>query len=232
MFNAFVGSIFLSTLLIAGATHAQEYNKEYKSTASQYPSPPVGRENFQKLNFVEAEGATAIFTEVMVEPSAIEDIKDEIRAKLPNAHVRRLIAGADDTDQTLMVMWHPKEAFRPAINDYFRVLDFIRGVKGTRTYIGTSDRFPDNYPGDTLIGWKFIKFQRSAEGNIKPDLGAKLIEDPDVLEVSHLVGGQFDMVVVYRFSGANVVALEEVKSRLDGVVGFNGIELMRDRECP
>ncbi|MGZ2432619.1 hypothetical protein [Rhizobium redzepovicii] len=232
MLNVFFRSACLSAIIFASAAHAQEYNKEYKSTASQYPSPPLGRENFQKLNFIENKGATAIFTEVMVDPSAIEDIKDEIRAKLPNAHVRRLIAGADDTDQTLMVMWHPKEAFRPAINDYFRVLDFIRGVKGTRTYIGTSDRFPDNYPGDTLVGWKFIKFERNTEGATRADLRARLIDDPDVLEVSHLVGGQFDMVVVYRFSGANVGALEEVKSRIDGVVGFTGIELMRDRECP
>lgn len=211
---------------------AQEYNKAYKSTAADYPAPPVERTDFQPLNFVEAPGATAIFTEVMVEPAFIEDIKDDIRAKLPNAHVRRLVAGAEDTDQTLMIMWHPKEAFRPAINDYFRVLDPMRGVKGTRTYIGTSDRFPDNYPADTLIGWKFVKFRQSADISVFNSMSTRLRDDPDVIEVSRLAAGKFDMVVVYRFSGANVGALQQVKDRLSTIVSGNDIEITNDRECP
>ncbi|WP_326894546.1 hypothetical protein U8P73_36105 (plasmid) [Rhizobium beringeri] len=211
---------------------AQEYNKEYKSTASDYPAPPIERKDFKALNFIELPGATAIFTEVMVEPAFIEDIKDDIRAKLPNAHVRRLVAGGDDTDQTLMIMWHPKEAFRPAINDYFRVLDPMRGVKGTRTYIGTSDRFPDNYPGDTLIGWKFVKFRQGADMSAFNSMSTKLRDDPDVLEVSRLAAGDYNMVVVYRFSGANVSAMQEVNDRLSTIVRGDEIEIVNNKYCP
>lgn len=229
---ASAAAFFLSLIAFSPASHGQDYNKEYGSTAGDYPNPPVDRKDFAPLKFIEAADHTAIFTEVMTEPHLIESVKEIIRSKLPNAHVRRIIAGADDTDQTLMVMWHPKEAFRPAINDYFRVIDFVPGVKGTRTYVGASDKFPESFPGDTLIGWAFVKFQPAARIGKLASLEAGLLSDPDVLEVAQLTGGSFDMVVVYRFSGASVLALREVKDRLQNLIGIDGIETFRWRECP
>lgn len=134
--------VFAFVFFFAFHSQAQtpEYDRSYGSTAADYPAPAVNRGDFAPVDFVDASGSTAIFTIVEVEGVYLEEAKAEIRTKLPNAHVRQIVSGSGGlSDQSLMVMWHPKEAYRPAINDYFRVLNPMRGVKATYTSLGISN---------------------------------------------------------------------------------------------
>ena len=174
-------AVFAVVFLCAFQSLAQtpEYDRSYGSTAADYPAPAVSREGFAPVDFVDASGSTAIFTIVEVEGIYLEEAKAEIRNKLPNAHVRQIVSGSGGlSDQSLMVMWHPKEAYRPAINDYFRVLNPMRGVKATYTSLGVSKRFPRSYPGDTMIGWKFVKFETGKRAELLGTFSEKLVADP------------------------------------------------------
>ena len=174
--------------------------------------------------------ATAIFSEVRVEGKWIEQIKGELRTKLPTAHVRRIISGAE-SDQTLMVMYHPKGNFRAAINDYFRVLDPMPGVLSTQTYIGTAMSHPEEFPTDYLLGWMFVKLDSAVKEAHEKELENTFRRDPAVLEVVSLTGA-YDLVIVYKFDGSSVYYQRQAANRLRNFIGSEPATLVVMRNCP
>jgi hypothetical protein len=156
-----------------------------------------------------------VYTLVQTEAAMTTRVCDEMRARVPEAFVRRILADeVENTDNALMVVTRTKNDIIEQIHDLLAVVDDVPGVVSSQTRMGMLTYGSHEVRPGTPVGFMFIRTDLPSQDDpIREDLRSL----PGIVHLAKLTG-QHRIGLMYKFDSGNISSAFHVVGRINAVL--------------